>query len=90
MAAKQSRTAGSRKENAEHWIPELMISVVLRKMGGLVSIGNRSEELMLMVLVGRANEVTIGHRQVKPTSQCTSAKIMVLNSTKLTFLKETT
>ena len=85
MAAKQSRTASSRKKNPKHWIPELIISKVLRGMGGLVSIRNRSEELILMVRVGRASEVTIGHRQVKPTSQCTSSKNMVLNSTELTF-----
>lgn len=83
MATKQSRTYGSRKENPEHWISELMISVVFSGMGGSVSIRNRSEELTFIAPVGRASEVTIGHRQVKPTSHCTSFENMVLKSTRL-------
>ncbi len=90
MATKQSRTDGSRKENPEHWIPELMISLVLRGKGGPVCVRNRSEELTFMAPVGRASEVTIGHRQVKPTSQCTSFENMVLKSTRLASPKELT
>lgn len=78
MAAKQSRTDGSRKENPEHWISELMISVVFREMGGSVSVRSRSEELTFMALVGRVSEVTIGHRQGKPINQRANFKSMVL------------
>ena len=39
-----------------------MISVVFREMVGFVSMRDRSEELTFMVPVGRASDVTIGHR----------------------------
>ena len=84
MAPKQSMRNGSPEECPEHWIPELMISVVLRGMGGSVSVRSRSEELTFMTPVGRVREITMGHWQVKPTSQCMNFKIMVLKSTKST------
>ncbi len=42
MATKQSVKDGSGKENPEHWIPEPMISVVLRGTVGSVSVSSTS------------------------------------------------
>ena len=64
-----------------------MILVVLRGTVGSVSVRSGSGELTFMTPVGRASEVTVRHRQVKPTSQCMSFKNMVLKVNRINILK---
>ena len=78
MAAKQSATDGSRKESPEHWVIELIRPVVLRVTFGFE------------LVKGRVSEMTIGHKQMKPTSHCVNFRNMVLEFTRLTYLKEIT
>ena len=90
MASKQSLRYGSRKEAPEHWLIELIILVVLRGTFGSVSVRGRSHVFTIVAPVGTVSEVTIGHKQVKPTSRCMSFGNMVLKLTRLTTLKEIT
>ena len=76
MAAKQSATDGSRNETPEHWVIELIRPVVLSVTFGFESVK------------GRVSEVTIGHKQMKPTSHCMNFKNMVLELIRITCLKE--
>ena len=78
MAAKQSATDGSRNESPEHWVIELIRPVVLSVTFGFESVK------------GRVSEVTIGHKQMKPTSHCMNFRNMVLELTRITYLKEIT
>lgn len=90
MAAKQSVMDGSRRENPEHWVTELITPEVLRGTFGCVSVRARSHELTIVAPGRTVSEVTIGHKQVKLTSHCMSFRDMVLESTRITYLKKIT